>query len=76
MAKRSTKKRPRSKRDRVRSRTATLYAKRDASGEFLEMDERKRSQRVDRRRKAKKRVRSGLAIRRSASATLPSPDRC
>jgi len=47
------------KRDTVRSKRATLYAKRTARGRFREMDEKGRALKADRRRKAKKTVRSG-----------------
>jgi hypothetical protein len=59
MAKRSTK-RASAKRDTVRSRTVTMYAKRDDAGQFRDMDETRRSQRADRPRKATKRVASGF----------------
>jgi hypothetical protein len=51
--------RPAGKRDLVRRRKASAYAKRSASGRFKEMDDVGRSQASDRPRKAKKRVRSG-----------------
>ena len=47
------------KRDLVRRPKASAYAKRTSSGRFKEMDDVGRSQRVDKPRKAKKRVRSG-----------------
>jgi hypothetical protein len=56
IAKRS---RPASKRDLVRSPRASAYAKRTARGRFKEMDDAGRSQTTDKRRKAKKTVRSG-----------------
>lgn len=52
-------KRPSNKRDLVRGKSATSYAKRDSHGRFKEMDNASRSQSADRARKAKKRVRSG-----------------
>jgi hypothetical protein len=54
------KKRSSQRRDRVSGRTATMYAKRDEQGQFREMDEQGRSQRADRRQKAKRRVQSGF----------------
>jgi hypothetical protein len=54
------KKRSSQRRDSVRGRSATMYAKRDAQGQFREMDEQGLSQRADRRRKAKRRVKSGF----------------
>jgi hypothetical protein len=47
------------KRDLVRSRKASAYAKRTVSGRFKEMDDVGRSQKADKPRKAKKQVRSG-----------------
>ncbi len=59
--KRAAAKRPRSKgkRDLVRRSKAGAYAKRTARGRFKEMDDVGRSQRGDKRRRAKKKVRSG-----------------
>jgi hypothetical protein len=58
---RSRAKRPRSaaKRDLVRRPKASAYAKRTGRGRFKEMDDAGRSQKADRPRKAKKKVRSG-----------------
>jgi hypothetical protein len=53
------KKRSSSKRDTVRRKGAVMYAKRTTRGRFKEMDEKGRSLAADRRRRAKKRVRSG-----------------
>jgi hypothetical protein len=47
------------KRDLVRRPKASAYAKRTARGRFKEMDDVGRSQKSDKPRKAKKRVRSG-----------------
>ena len=58
MAKKKTN-RPGGKRDLVRRPKASAYAKRTARGRFKEMDDVGRSQKVDKPRKAKKRVRSG-----------------
>ena len=51
--------RPAGKRDLVRRPKASTYAKRSARGRFKEMDDVGRSQKADKRRKAKKTVRSG-----------------
>jgi hypothetical protein len=51
--------RPAGKRDLVRRPKASAYAKRTMRGRFKEMDDVGRSQRVDKPRKAKKKVRSG-----------------
>jgi len=51
--------RPAAKRDLVRRPKAGAYAKRTARGRFTEMDDVGRSQKADKPRKAKKRVRSG-----------------
>ena len=65
MAKKSQKRasakrsRPAGQRDLVRRPKASAYAKRTAGGRFKEMDDVGRSQKVDKRRKAKKKVRSG-----------------
>jgi len=65
MAKKSRKRsaakraRPAGKRDLVRRPKASAYAKRTARGRFTEMDGVGRSQKADKPRKAKKKVRSG-----------------
>ena len=51
--------RPAAKRDLVRRPAAGSYAKRTARGRFTEMDDVGRSQKADKRRNAKKAVRSG-----------------
>jgi hypothetical protein len=51
--------RPAAKRDLVRRPKASAYAKRTARGRFKELDDVGRSQKADKPRKAKKRVRSG-----------------
>jgi len=51
--------RPAAKRDLVRRPTASAYAKRSAAGRFKEMDDVGTSQRADKKRKAKKTVKSG-----------------
>ena len=56
---RKSKARSAGKRDTVRTKRATFYAKRTARGRFREMDEKGRSLKSDRRRRAKKTVRSG-----------------
>jgi hypothetical protein len=53
------KKRSATKRDTVKVKNATFYAKRTASGQFKEMDEKRRSLKADRRTKAKRTVNSG-----------------
>ena len=57
----SSRKRSRSsgKRDLVRRKNASAYAKRSESGRFTSMDDVGRSQAADKPRRAKKRVRSG-----------------
>lgn len=57
-AKRSAKKRSSQKRDLVRGK-AKGYAKRTSTGRFKEIDTVSRSQRTDRKRKAKKKAKSG-----------------
>jgi hypothetical protein len=58
--KRSTsRKRSTSKRETLKTRNASFFAKRTAKGRFKEMDERGRSLAADRRRKAKRTVKSG-----------------
>lgn len=47
------------KRDLVKGRKANFYAKRESGGEFAEMDEQKKSLRVDVRKRAKKTVKPG-----------------
>jgi hypothetical protein len=53
------KKRSVSKRERLTTPTGDFFAKRDAEGQFSELDEVSRSLRADRTRKAKKTVRAG-----------------
>jgi hypothetical protein len=57
--KRTTAKRGSSKRELLKSRNATHFAKRTSKGRFKEMDERGRSLAADRRQKAKRTVKSG-----------------
>ena len=66
--KRPGKKRPAGKRDTVRTKSATFYAKRTARGRFKEMDEKGRSLKADRRRKAKTKVKSGYGDRGDRAA--------
>ena len=47
------------RRDTVKTRTATLYAKRTTRGRFASMDEQGRALTADRRRTAKRSVKSG-----------------
>jgi len=56
------------RRERIRSKTAALYARRTARGQFKEMDEKGRSLKADRRRKAKRKVRSGYGDRGDRAA--------
>ena len=51
--------RPAAKRDLVRRPKASAYAKRTARGRFDQMDDVGRSQKADKPRKARKKVRSG-----------------
>jgi hypothetical protein len=53
-------KRSSQKRDAVKGRSGTLYAKRTATGRFKEMDAQGRSLAADLRRKAKTRTKSGF----------------
>jgi hypothetical protein len=62
------KKRSSGKRDTVRTKNATFYAKRTARGRFKEMDEKGLSLKADRRRKATKEVRSGYGDRGDRAA--------
>lgn len=64
-AKKKAKKAARStqKRDLVKAPNATFYAKRSTRGRFTEMDETGRSQKTDRKRKAKKKTKSGFGDR-------------
>jgi hypothetical protein len=59
MAKKKTAKRPAGKRDTVKAKNATFYAKRTARGRFTEMDEQRRALGADRRRRARAKTRSG-----------------
>ena len=53
------KKRSTSKRDLLKKKTGKAFAKRTATGRFKEIDPVKRSLASDRRKKAKRKVRSG-----------------
>ena len=57
--KRPSTKRSSAKRDLVKSRTGKSFAKRTGKGRFKEMDRVKRSLSGDRRKKAKRKVKSG-----------------
>lgn len=59
MAKKAVK-RATAKRDLVKRRTGSAYAKRTTKGKFKEMDDVGRSQKADRPRKAKRVVKSGF----------------
>jgi hypothetical protein len=52
--------RPAAKRDRVSTGSDTRYVKRTARGRFKDSDDAGLAQRADKRKKAKKRVRSGF----------------
>ncbi len=52
-------KRASTKRDLVRRKTSSAYAKRTRSGKFRDMDDVGRSQRADRKTTAKRKVKSG-----------------
>jgi hypothetical protein len=54
------KKRSASKRDLLKKRGGKAFAKRSAKGRFTELDAAKRSLPADRRKKAKRKVRSGF----------------
>jgi len=56
---RAKRKQSTSKRERLTTPTSTQFAKRTAKGRFKEMDEVGRSQKADRRKSAKKGVKSG-----------------
>jgi hypothetical protein len=56
-------KRQAGKRDLVKAKNATMFAKRTAAGEFKEMDEVGRSLKADRRTKAKRKAKSGFGDR-------------
>ena len=58
--KKAKRSRPVGKRDLLRRPKASAYAKRTARGRFKEMDDVGRSQKADKARKAKKKVRSGF----------------
>ena len=58
-ARKSTARKSSAKRSRVSNRAGTFFAKRKTSGRFKEMDEQGRSQKVDRRKKARKKTKSG-----------------
>jgi hypothetical protein len=56
------------RRDTVKSRTATFYAKRTSRGRFKEMDEKGRSLKADRRTRAKTKSKSGYGDRGDRAA--------
>jgi hypothetical protein len=62
-AKKAKAKRSTGKRERLTTTTAAFYGKRSTSGRFKEMDEVGRSQKSDRRTKAKRKVRAGYGDR-------------
>jgi hypothetical protein len=56
------------KRDTVKAKSATFYAKRTDRGRFKEMDEKGRSLSADRRQRAKTKTRSGYGDRGDRAA--------
>ena len=61
-------KRTTGKRELLKSRNATFFARRNAKGRFQEMDERRRSLSTDRRRKAKTTAKRGHGDRGDRAA--------
>lgn len=59
-AAKKAKKRAAGKRDLVKGKNATMFAKRTTKGRFKEIDESGRSLKTDRRKKAKKKAKSGF----------------
>jgi hypothetical protein len=51
------------RRDLVKGKNATMFAKRSGTGRFKEIDEAGKSQKADRRTKAKRKVKSGYGDR-------------
>jgi hypothetical protein len=64
----SKRKRATGKRSVLKTRTATLFAKRSASGRFKAMAERGRSLKADRRQKSKTKSKSGYGDRGDRAA--------
>jgi hypothetical protein len=64
----SASKRGSGKREALKGRSATFYAKRTSRGRFKEMDERGRALAADRRRKAKSRTKAGYGDRGDRAA--------
>jgi hypothetical protein len=58
-----TAKRPAAKRDLVKGKNATMFAKRSTKGQFKEIDEAGKSRTADRRKKAKTKAKSGFGDR-------------
>ena len=56
-------KRPAAKRDLVKGKNATMFAKRSAKGRFKEIDEAGKSLKADRGKKAKTKTKSGFGDR-------------
>ena len=56
------------KRETLKTKTATLYARRTSTGRFKEMDEKGRSLKADRRTKAKTKSKSGYGDRGDRAA--------
>jgi hypothetical protein len=64
----SARKRGSGRRDTVKAKSATLYAKRTGRGRFKEMDEKGRSLKSDRRVKAKTKTKSAYGDRGDRAA--------
>lgn len=60
------------KRTEIKNAAGTMYAKRDRTGKFSEMDEKGRSLAADRRTKAKTTVRSGYGDQGDQKKRSPS----
>ena len=56
----TTAKRAAAKRDLVKGKNATMFAKRSAKGRFKDIDEAGKSLKADRRKKAKRKAKSGF----------------
>ena len=66
--KQTTKRRRTGKRETLKTKSATLYARRTATGRFKEMDEKGRSLKADRRTTAKTKVKAGYGDRGDRAA--------
>ena len=68
MATKTKRKRSSAKRELLKTRTATFFARRTATGRFKELDERGRSVAADRRREAKTKPKRGQGDRGDRAA--------